>query len=625
MLQAVLNTFAFLTNIPRLADEDQESNDRKRTLGVTLQLGSVALIGLGVVFLAFTQHIAASIAFGYFVYACCSAVVLRITGRGFDTIIYSNCILIHFVAFMLMFVLGGFLPSGCIYMWAFISPLTLALVPKGRLRLAIVSLLVFIFLIGVGVFLGETTPVHIDRALTNTLVIVNFVVFSATVMVATATLVQRLGRTSGDLLVLNRTLDQRVQLRTAELVRKNVELRQEVQERKRAEQALVESEARLRHSQKMESIGRLTGGIAHDFNNMLTVILSYCDLSLVSLSDEDPICEDISEIRRAAQRASNLTRQLLAFSRQQIFEVKSISLGELIAGMRQMFDRVIGEDVELEVQEIGTDTLVLADRGQLEQVLMNLVVNARDAMPDGGRLEIATERVVLDREYVREHPDAKLGEHVCLRVSDSGHGMDSQTLRQVFEPFFTTKPTGLGTGLGLSTAYGIIKQSGGSIEVDSEIGVGTTFRIYLAVAESPEEKLVVTPKPRHVSPGSETILLVEDEDQVREVIGSILTRNGYRVLSASCPSEALEVEAKHDRDIQLLLTDLVMPEMNGRQLADEILRRRPNICISFMSGYTSEVTLRMGIETGSFELIPKPILPGDLVLRVRELLDAVSE
>ncbi len=621
MLHAVIRGFGYLTNIPKLEDEDQESNDRKRTLTTTLLLGSLALAGLAVVFVAFAQPLAATIAVGYLVYAFGCAVVLRLSGRGFDAIIYSNCLLIHFVACALMMVLGGFLHSGCIYIWAFISPLTLALVPRGRTGLAVTSLVLFIVLVGVGLF-GEHTPsVPVDQSLTYTLVMVNFIVFTTTVIVTTATLVRRLGQTSADLLVLNRTLDHRVQLRTSELVRKNAELRQEVQERERAEKALFESEARLRHSQKMESIGRLTGGIAHDFNNMLTVILSYCDLSLASLPEGEPTAEDISEIQSAAQRASNLTRQLLAFGRQQIFEVKPIDLGDLVSGMRQMFERVIGEDVTLEVDIEADRPLVLADRGQLEQVLMNLVVNARDAMPNGGDLQIRCARVLLDREYVRQHPDAKYGPHVCLSVADSGHGMDPQTAAQIFEPFFTTKPTGKGTGLGLSTAYGIIKQSGGSIDVESEVGVGTTFHVYLAIAQDTETKLVVTPKLRSASPGSETILLVEDEQQVREVISSILTRHGYNVLAAGSPSQALEIESTYDREIHLVLTDLVMPEMNGRQLADEILRRRPTVRVAFMSGYTGDVTLRMGIETGSYELIQKPILPGVLVLKMRELLD----
>ncbi len=621
MLQAVIKGFGRLTSIPRLDGEDQESHDRKQTLGTTLLLGTMALAGLVVVFVAYAQLLAALIALCYLVFAIVCAVVLRLTGRGFDAIIYSNCLIIHIIAVLLMFVLGGFMRSGCIYMWSLLSPLTLALVLRGRMLLAVASLVLFVVFVAIGTLFEITPAVPVEPSLTYTLTLVNIGIFSTTVISTTATLVRRLGQTSADLLVLNRTLDQRVQLRTSELVKKNVELRQEVQERERAEKALVESEARLRHSQKMESIGRLTGGIAHDFNNMLTVILSYCDLSLASLGQSSETAEDIREIQRAAQRASNLTRQLLAFGRQQIFEVQPVDLGALIADMRQMFERVIGEDVDLEVVDETDDAMVLADRNQLEQVLMNLVVNARDAMPEGGKLAISCERVMLDRAYVRRHPDAKFGPHICLSVADSGCGMDLQTAHQIFEPFFTTKPTGKGTGLGLSTAYGIIKQSGGSIDVESEVGVGTTFRVYLAVAEDPEAKLVVTPKLRRASPGSETILLVEDELQVREVISSILTRHGYKVLPAASPSHALELEESYDREIHLLLTDLVMPEMNGRQLADEILRRRPSIGLAFMSGYTGDVTLRMGIETGAYDLLQKPILPGVLVLKVRELLD----
>ncbi|MCA9713913.1 MAG: response regulator, partial [Myxococcales bacterium] len=411
-----------------------------------------------------------------------------------------------------------------------------------------------------------------------------------------------------------------VQQRTEELVEANEDLRKEVRERERAEQALVESESKLRHAQKMESIGRLAGGIAHDFNNLLTVMLSYCELVLVSLEEGDETREDVEEIKAAAERASKLTRQLLAFGRQQIFEVKVLDLNDLIEEMIPMLERLIGEDIVLDVTMSPGAGKVLADRGQLEQVLMNLVVNARDAMPTGGTLGIATGSIALDADDPTEHPELRAGRYARLRVTDTGTGMDAKTRARIFDPFFTTKPTGKGTGLGLSTAYGIVKQSEGAISVQSEVGDGSTFDVLLPETDQESEGTVVTPKKSRGRAGNETVLLVEDESQVREVIRSVLERNGYSVLEADGAERALELCEVHGVDVDLLLTDLVMPQMNGRQLAREILRRRPETKVLYMSGYASEVAVRMGIRDGDLDFLAKPILPGALVAKVREIL-----
>ncbi|MEO6603263.1 MAG: PAS domain S-box protein, partial [Polyangiaceae bacterium] len=388
-----------------------------------------------------------------------------------------------------------------------------------------------------------------------------------------------------------------------------------------AARALKNTEDQLRQAQKMEAVGRLAGGIAHDFNNLLTVILSYSDLILSALKPLDPLATDISEVRTAALRAAELTRQLLVFSRQQVITPKVLDLNEVVGSMDRMLTRILGEDIELVSAPTAGLGRVLADRNNIEQVIMNLVVNARDAMPTGGKLTIETGNVELDAEYTREHPGAAPGPHVMLAVSDTGIGMDKATQARVFEPFFTTKEVGRGTGLGLSTVFGIAQQSGGSVWVYSEPGKGTTFKIYLPCVDAAID--AVSPEfAASALRGSETILLVEDQEQVRAVAKAILTRNGYHVLVAQHAAEARDLCRLHAEPIALLLTDVVMPQMSGAELAKQLLRKRPELKVLYMSGYTDDSVVRHGILESEMAFLQKPFTPETLTRKVREVLNA---
>ena len=394
---------------------------------------------------------------------------------------------------------------------------------------------------------------------------------------------------------------------------------QELAERKRAERALSLAEEQLRQAQKMEAIGRLAGGVAHDFNNLLSIILSYSTVLIDDMKPNDPIRADLEEIRKAGERAANLTRQLLAFSRQQVIEPRILDLNEVVSGMDGMIRRLVREDVELKTIP-GALGRVKADPGHIEQVIINLVVNARDAMPDGGRLTIETANADLDETYAREHLGVTAGPHVMLAVSDSGSGMDKATQERIFEPFFTTKGIGKGTGLGLSTVFGIVKQSGGSVWVYSEIGKGTTFKVYLPRTD--EVGAAFRPRVQAASlRGSETILLVEDEDQLRVVARGILLRNGYHVLDARHGGEALLLCEKHEGTIHLLLTDVVMPQMSGRELATRLSAIRPETRVLYMSGYTDEVIVHHRVLDAGITLLQKPLTPDVLLRKVREVLD----
>ncbi len=414
--------------------------------------------------------------------------------------------------------------------------------------------------------------------------------------------------------------------RLAPAVERELHEYQERLARRQAEHALRESEARLRdseeqlrHAQKMEAVGRLAGGVAHDFNNLLSVVLSYCSFMSDDLAANDPMREDLDQIRRAGERAADLTRQLLAFSRQQVIEPRILDLSTVISGMEKMLRRLVGEDVEVQFSHAPGLGRVKADPGHLEQVIMNLVVNARDAMPIGGRLVIETANVVLDESYAQQRFDVA-GPHVMLAVSDTGNGMDKETQLRIFEPFFTTKEKGKGTGLGLSTVFGIVKQSGGTIWVYSEIGKGTTFKVYLPHTDE------VARAPRHTAElatlrGGETILLVEDDDQVRLVARGILKRNGYRVLEARNGGEALLMCEKHAGEIDLLLTDVVMPQMSGTELAARLLLIRPDLKVLYMSGYTEDAIIHHGVVDAGIELLQKPLTPDTLLRKVRGVLD----
>jgi len=374
-------------------------------------------------------------------------------------------------------------------------------------------------------------------------------------------------------------------------------------------------------SQKMEAVGRLAGGIAHDFNNLLTVITSYSDLLLQDLGGEDPKREDVEQVRKAAEGAAALTRQLLAFSRQQVLAPRVVSLSVVVQGVEKMLRRVIGEDVDLVTALDLNVGSVKADVGQLEQVLMNLAVNARDAMPTGGKLTIETANVEHDPDYAREREAALLRRFVMLAVSDTGIGMDEATKARIFEPFFTTKEPGKGTGLGLATVYGIVQQSGGFIWVYSEPGHGTTFKIYLPQVEAPLEGRAVGAAPGDLPRGTETILLVEDAAAVRAVTRQVLERQGYTVLEAAHGAAALQTAAGHPGPIHLLLTDVVMPVLSGRQLADQLARLRPDAKVLYASGYTDDAVVRHGVLEAGISYLQKPFTADSLARKVREVLD----
>ena len=380
-------------------------------------------------------------------------------------------------------------------------------------------------------------------------------------------------------------------------------------------------EAQLRQSQKMESIGRLSGGIAHDFNNLLGVILGYGGILEERTDTDNELRRCVQEIKKAGQRAAGLTRQLLAFSRQQVLEPKVLNLNTVVADISKMLLRLIGEDVELNTALQADLGRVKADQGQIEQVIMNLAVNARDAMPTGGKLTIETANVSVNESCARENSQLGKGEYVRLRMSDTGLGMDKHTQNHIFEPFFTTKDKDKGTGLGLSVVYGVVKQSGGHIGVSSEPGKGTTFTIYLPLVPDAVER----ERPAHVAQsyqGSETILLVEDEDSLRILTRGLLTQSGYAVLDATNATQALEVAGNHAGDIDLLLTDVVLPGMSGATLANQIAQRCPEMNVLFMSGYTANVVAAQGVLEGGTFLLQKPFEPEALRKKVREVLDA---
>ena len=393
----------------------------------------------------------------------------------------------------------------------------------------------------------------------------------------------------------------------------------DITDRKRTETALENSELQLRQSQKLEAVGRLAGGIAHDFNNLLTVIRGYSEL-LMKTEISEQSHERLTEIYKAADRASALTRQLLAFSRKQVMKPKVLHLNALVEGTEKMLRRLIGEDVEVSTALSPNVSRISADPSQIEQVLINLVVNARDAMPEGGKITIETANVVLDEAYADLHLAVKAGSYVMLAVSDTGVGMDAETRKQIFEPFFTTKETGKGTGLGLSMVYGIVKQSGGNIWVYSEVGKGTTFKIYFPVAEPAAIAPVREATTVFATRATETILLVEDEEMVRNLTTSILAEKGYRVLAARNGDEAIEVANTHRGVIDVLITDVIMPRMNGKQVADVITRKHPKIPVLYMSGYTDEAIVHHGVLEQGINFIEKPFTSQALTTKVRRLL-----
>jgi two-component system, cell cycle sensor histidine kinase and response regulator CckA len=392
-------------------------------------------------------------------------------------------------------------------------------------------------------------------------------------------------------------------------------------ERRQAEEALQHTEAQLLQAQKMEAVGRLAGGVAHDFNNLLTAIIGYSQLMQSQLEPNSPMLRDLDEISKAGKRAAALTSQLLAFSRKQVLQPKVLDLNAIVANTSRMLSRLIGEDIKFRTTLDPGLKQVKADPGQMEQVLMNLAVNARDAMPDGGSLSIETANTYLDETYAEQHVDVQPGHHIMLAVSDNGCGMDTKTLAKIFEPFFTTKEQGKGTGLGLATVYGIVKQTGGHIWVYSEPDKGTTFKVYLPQVEDEEPALPVLMPSASLPLGTETVLLAEDDLQVREFASRVLQGLGYRVLEAANGNEALQVAGQTAGAIDILLTDVVMPQIGGKNLSEKLKWERPEIKVLFLSGYTADSIVHHGVLDEGVAFLHKPFNSDDLARKVRAVLD----
>jgi PAS domain S-box-containing protein len=397
---------------------------------------------------------------------------------------------------------------------------------------------------------------------------------------------------------------------------------------RRVEERTVERkhlEAQLLQSQKLEAVGQLAGGVAHDFNNLLTAIMGYSQLTLRRLSPDHDLRPNLEEIEKASERAASLTRQLLAFSRKQVLQPKVLDLNSVIADLERMLRRMIAEHIEMRTtleQKLGN---IRADPSQIEQVIMNLAVNSQDAMPFGGKLTIETANVFLDEAYARQHLAVTSGHYVMLAVSDTGSGMDPEVQQHIFEPFFTTKEVGKGTGLGLSTVYGIVKQSGGSIWIYSELNKGTTVKIYFPRVEEGVEEYKRPVALPDLAKGTETILLVEDDEMVRKLARAVLETSGYSVLEAAGGNDAQQICEQYPESIQLLLTDVVMPEMSGREVVKRLLILHPEMSVLFMSGYAQNAIVHHGVLDEGINFIEKPFSPQALALKVREVLDARSQ
>jgi signal transduction histidine kinase len=396
----------------------------------------------------------------------------------------------------------------------------------------------------------------------------------------------------------------------------------DITDRKLAEEALRESQERYLQAQKLESIGRLAGGVAHDFNNLLTVINGYSDMVYRKLAPDDPLRPRIDQVLRAGTRAAELTQQLLAFSRKQVIQPRPLDLNAVVEDSAGMFRRLLGEDIQLITTLHPSLGLVMADHGQMHQVLMNLVVNARDAMPDGGELFLETAEVEINARYAAEHPEAMPGPAVLLTVTDSGVGIDAETQKYIFEPFFTTKGQAQGTGLGLATVYGIVKQSQGWIVLYSELGKGACFKIYLPRLASSLPARVDSEADAAQLRGPETVLVVEDQDEVRAFAASVLKSYGYQILEARDGPQALALAELHAGPIHVLLTDVVLPGMNGRQLADHLTALRPETKVLYTSGYTQDVIAHRGVLDRGVAYIAKPYTPEGLAAKLRAAISS---
>jgi two-component system, cell cycle sensor histidine kinase and response regulator CckA len=380
-------------------------------------------------------------------------------------------------------------------------------------------------------------------------------------------------------------------------------------------------EEQFRQAQKMEAVGRLAGGVAHDFNNLLTVITGYSDLLLNRGGLKDAQKTALEEIRRAAERGGALTHQLLAFSRRQPLQLRSVQVNELVMHLQKLLRRLIGEDVSLVILPGAAHDIVEADPGRIEQVIMNMAVNARDAMPGGGSLTIETSNIEVSPQYLAQHLGVAAGRYLMLTIADTGHGMDNETLSHLFEPFFTTKTPGRGTGLGLATAYGIIRQSGGAIQFSSQPGQGTTAFLYLPLSAKAEPELAAE-KEHLDQEGVETILVVEDDARVRKLICSVLGNRGYSIVEAARGEEAIRAAAAHDGPIHLILVDVIMPGMSGPEVARQIQSSRPSTRVLYISGYTDEAMVHHRIHDSGAAFLPKPFLPRVLTRKVRDVLDS---
>ena len=418
-------------------------------------------------------------------------------------------------------------------------------------------------------------------------------------------------------------LERRVIERTRELSLTVARLEKEISDREKAESALQKSEDQLRHAQKMDAVGRLAGGVAHDFNNMLSVILGHTELVLSRLDQDHELYESLDTVRQAALRSAGLTQQLLAFSRQQVVSPRYVDLRVLVREFEKMLERVIGDDITLRIIQPDEPCPVCVDPVQMEQVILNLAINARDAMPNGGQLWIQTRLTTLEPEYVFAHPEAKLGRHVELSVKDEGTGMDTDTQRRIFEPFFTTKAEGRGTGLGLSTVYGIVHQSGGSLLVESALDKGSTFRVFIPVAQG-KEAWAPTGDTR-AGRGTETILLVEDEPEVRRVCALTLRGLGYQVVVADDAEHAIKICASSEQRVHAVLTDVVMPGISGVALVERLRGLRHGLRVLFMSGYTDRQIVDASTLNASAAFIHKPFTPDALGKQLRALLDSRSD